>query len=131
MSIQSTVESGRRMALSMLIDRGVITRGVSAPVFDPITGELSTPTGDVVYEGPCRIKTPSAVERNVIFGDTQVTKSRFIAMFRWDIPDVEIGNIVTVTESDDPHITTRSFRVVMVPSSSVLTHRKLGVEAVE
>lgn len=131
MTLQATIQSGRRMAAAMLLDEGTITRPVSAPTFDPLTGELTTSTGDVVYEGPCRIRMPFAIEQTVIFGEELATRTRFIALFPWDIPAVAIGDIVHVTESDDPHISSRSFRVVSVPSSTVLTHRKLGCEVVE
>lgn len=131
MTLQATIESGRRMAASMLIDTGTITRSVSAPTFDPITGELTTVSGDLVYDGPCRMRMPSAVEQTVIFGEQLVTLTRFIALFPWDIPEVKVGDIVVITESDDPHITNRSFRVLTVPSLSVLTHRKIGCEVVE
>ncbi len=131
MTIQATIESGRRLAGVILIDQGTISRGGGAPVFDPVTGDLTPAATTVVYAGPCRIRMPAAVETNVIFGDTDVTRIRFVGLFPWDIAEVEIGDIAAVTESGDPYITSRRFRVVAVPSLSVLTHRKIGLEVVE
>lgn len=112
-------------------DTGRITRGGGAVTFDPITGTMTPGVGTVVHEGPCRLRTPSAVERNVLFGETEVTTTRFIATFPHDIPNVEIGDIVTILASDDPHADERTYRVVIVPADSYLMYRALGVEATE
>lgn len=130
MSLDETIESGRLLAEVILIDDGTISRP-TADSFDEETGVLTEGVPTLIYSGPCRIRMPTAIETNVIFGETLVTKMRFVALFRWDIPHVQIGDEVHIATSDDPHIETRTFRVEVVPSLSVITHRKFGVEVAE
>ena len=93
--------------------------------------ELTPDAGTVVYSGPARLRTPSGVEREVLFGESQVTSTRFAVTIPHDSPQILIDDVVAITASDDPHIANRSFRVVLVPSASYLIYRELGVEADE
>lgn len=130
MTLAATIASGRRMAAAMFIDTGTVTRAGVA-VFDPNTGLMTPGSGTVIYDGPCRVRMPNAVETTVLFGERLTTQARFIGLFPWDVPNIELGDVVAVTESDDPYIGDRQFRVTFVASSSVLTHRRAALEVVE
>lgn len=131
MSAQSLVLRGRRLIAPLLVDTGRISRLSGEPAFDTDTG-VFTPAGNTtVHEGPCRVRMESVSAATPIFGETQTSVARLTITFPHDIPDVRVDDVVTITESDDPHITTKSFRVTVVPSLTFLMYRELGVEVVE
>jgi hypothetical protein len=131
MSPRSLVLAGRTLVATLLADTGTITRG-GVPVFDPVTGSYTPASGTVIHEGPCRVRMQARTSGDLdIFGDTAVTTTRFVITFPHDIPNVLIDDVVTVSESDDPHIGLRSFRVIAVPSLTFLMYRELGCEVIE
>lgn len=129
------VESGRRRVGDTLIDTATISRGGAAPVFDPNTGTYTPSAATTVHAGPCRVRPASlaaiGISSEAIFGDTQITTTRFSITFPHDIPNVLVGDMITITKSDDPHIGTRAFRVVAVPSTTLLMYRNFGCEVVD
>lgn len=130
-SAATTVTDGRVLAAELMPDTGVITRGAETGVLDPLTGIYTPSAGSVIHTGPCRVKTPSLVEQQVVFGDVSETRSRFIINFPHDIPEVLIDDRVAITVSDDAQVDTRRFKVTSVPSKSYLILRQLGVEVIE
>jgi hypothetical protein len=50
----------RALAESTMRDSCVIAGAGAVPVWDDETGTYSVPTGDVVYEGKCRLRMPRA-----------------------------------------------------------------------
>lgn len=131
MSPRSLVLQGRTLIATLLADTGRISRGGGPPVFDPATGTFTPAAATVVHEGPCRVRMPQTGGQSDIFGDAEVTTTRFLITFPHTIPDVLIDDVVTITVSDDPHIGGRAFRVVAVPSLTDLMYREVGVEVVE
>lgn len=122
----------RAAARSMMADTGRITRGGPPPVFDPVTGSYTPAAGTIIHEGPCRVRPQTRSDGETdVFGDTEVTTSRFLVTFPHDIANVLVDDVVTIVESGDPHIGLRSFRVVAVSAATDLIHRELGVETVE
>lgn len=120
----------RAQALSTMVDIGRFTRP-GAPTFDPITGEIGLGTGTVVYEGPLRLRAPSAVELTQLFGEEQVTTVRFIAAVRHNVTGIEIGDVLTIIETSDPLAASRVYRVLVVPSGTDMVLRNIAVEVVE
>lgn len=132
-SPRDLVAQGRALAAELFIDDGRIHRpaDVDQGVMDPVTGRIAVPVGSVIYEGPCRVRTPSLSEQSTLFGDEQVTTTRYVVSFPADIPPVQVGDTITVTSEFDAHASARSFRVVVVPTSTFLMARRFGVEANE
>jgi hypothetical protein len=127
--VRPIVASGRTLASSLLDDTGIVERpSTDPPTIDPVT-YVSTPAAPTtVYEGPCRVRTPTNAEQIAIFGEVAVNKQRFLVSFAYDVPLVNIGDVVRITDSEDPHVSVRSFRVVAVPSKTHLMYRQFGVE---
>lgn len=121
----------RSEAESLMVDTAMITRPGGEPTFDPSTGELTPAAGTTIYEGPCRLRQPTASEAELLFGDEQLTRSRFVACFPHDVTGVQIGDVVTVTESDDPDVLLRSFRVASIPLATFTLYKGFPVEVVE
>jgi len=108
-----------------------ITRGSSEMVLDPDTGILAPADPEVVYQGRGRLRPPNTTEVEVLFGDEQVNKQRYVLTAPWDSPEILIDDRVSVVQCSDPHIGGRSFRVVAVSGGSFLLDRRCGLEVVE
>lgn len=115
---------------ALLVDLGEIVRP-GPGTYDPNTF-LVTPNEPVIYTGPCRIRQPNGIAENErIFGDTQITASRFIACFRHDLTGVTIDDVVRLLESDDADLLGRRFRVLAVPMTSLSLYKGFPCELVE
>lgn len=128
--IRAVLPELRAANASLLIDLGQIAR--PGPTgFDTTTGLLD-PSETVVYTGPCRLRQPSGiVENEAVFGDRQVTASRFIACFAHDLTGVRIDDVVRLLESDDVDILGRRFRIIAIPMSSWSLYKGFACELVE
>ena len=123
----------RSQAESLMVDTARVTRPGGEPTFDPDTGLLTPSDGTVIFTGPCRLMAPTqgGMANTPVFGEQQVTESRYVACFRHDATDAKIGDIVTFTESDDPDVLDRSFRIAAVPASSFVVYKGYPCESVE
>jgi hypothetical protein len=121
---------GRHRAESLMIDEVTITAS-GAPTLNPVTGDLEPGAGTVVYTGKARLRMPSNVEVNRLFGEEDVTKTRYMLSVPHDTTGVRVDAVVHVTESDDAEAMAREFKVVAVPSETYVIDRKFGLEAVE
>lgn len=114
-----------------LPDECTITRPASGGTLNEHTGVWTPNAPTTIYAGRCRLRAPSTEEFEKVFGETQVTETRYIATFPADLPAVEVGDMLTITSSADPHITSElRFRITRAPFGSWLVDRRLGVEVV-
>lgn len=118
-------------ANSLMPDVAEIRRGGEGGTLDPVTGVWTPTVGSLLYSGPCRVRTPSQAEQDLVFGDDQVTRTRYLGIFPHTVTDVGVDDTVTVTVSDDPMLQLRRLRVVGATVSTYLIERRLGLEAVE
>ncbi|CAN5808384.1 hypothetical protein BH24ACT15_BH24ACT15_37540 [soil metagenome] len=132
MTMDTLVQAGRQLAESLMPDTAEIRRPGSGGGTDPVTGEWTPTVGTLVYSGRCRIRTPqTVVEQQLVFGDDQVTRTRYLGIFLHAVGDVKIDDMVTVTVSVDPMLLQHRLRVVSVMVSSYLIARRVGLEAIE
>lgn len=83
---------GRQLARTLMTDTWRCERG-SAPVFDDVTGEWTSPPGEVVYDGPGRLRDVDGdAPRTVAQGETTVASS-----LRLSLP-VETSTLVAVDD---------------------------------
>lgn len=113
----------------MMVDTGTVRRP-GQQVLNAATG-TSSASSTLVYSGRCWIRQASAVEREVLFGEEQVTTTRFMACFPHSVTGVRVGDIVTVTASDDVDVLGRSFRVLAIPMSTYPLYKGFACEVVE
>lgn len=88
----------------------------------------STPT--TVYTGKCRIRPASTRSDAQRRDDTPVTADQYMLTVPYNEGPFAVGDIAQVTVSDDPHITTRSWRVTSVPAGSWQIDQRLVIEEV-
>lgn len=120
----------REMASAALPDTGTVTRGGSGGVLDG-NGDWTPNAGAVIYTGRLRVRGATAQDSDIVFGDTQVSTSRMIGVLPYDAPEVKVDDVVRISESSDPIVHLRSFRIRVVAHHSYLTDRRLGLEVVE
>lgn len=115
---------------SLLVDLGQIARP-GTPVFDPGTGLVTAPES-IVHTGPCRMRQPNGIaEAERLFGEQQVTASRFIACWPHTVTGIRIDDIVTLLETDDTDLIGRRFRILAIPMTSIALYKGFPCEAVE
>ena len=113
-------------------DQCVISRPGVGGTTDPVTLVYTPNPATVVYTGGLRLRAPTAEEFEKVFGETQVTETRYIATLPATGPVLLIGDTIAVTTSSDPRITAEvRFRITRVPLGSWLIDRRVGVEVVD
>jgi hypothetical protein len=130
LAITEALPDLRAQALSLMVDTGRISRATGS-VFDIDTGVVTPGAFTTIHEGPCRLRMPTAVETERLFGDTQVTVTRFVAVFPHDVYGVVVDDIVTITVTDDEDAADRQFKVSAGPAGTDLVSKSFGCEAVE
>lgn len=121
----------RATSLAALPDTVTITRAAGTPVFNPSTGLYTTPTPTTVHNGAARVRPASALDQTALFGDTQVTRARYIVTLPHDVADLAVDDQMVVTAWSDPHIDDLALRITVVPHGSWLIDRRVGAEVIE
>lgn len=113
----------RRSVETALTSSCVITRrgegdGVSGP-----DGSWTPPARAPIYRGVCRIAAKGTVagsaENRVVFGERQITERDYLVQVPDDAPEIEIGDLVEITENDaDPTMTGTQLRVTDIQLGS-------------
>jgi hypothetical protein len=127
----SEIAAMRETSERAMPDTCTITRAAATGALDTVTGEWDPDAASTVYTGVGRVRPPTANMAEVVFGDRQVTRQRYVGTFPYDAAQILIDDIVTVTASSDDQISGRSFRVATVSSGSFLIDRRVGLEVVE
>jgi hypothetical protein len=108
-----------------------VTRPSAGSTFDPVTMIESPGAPSTIYEGVGRVRMPTPIEMERIFGDTEVTVLRLIVKVPADVSGVNRDDRVQVVSGTDVDVAGRSFRVTVVASGSNWIDRTLGVEEVQ
>lgn len=128
--IVSVLPELRAANASLLVDVGRIVRP-DARTFNPTTGALTTPES-TVHRGPCRMRQPNGIaEAERLFGDTQITASRFLACWPHDLTGIRIDDVVILEETDDADLLGRRFRILAVPMTTWSLYKAFPSEMVE
>lgn len=133
MSAESAMRDGRQIARTLLLDVGTITRpGSGSGTLDPSSNDYTPPASTTIYTGACRVRKPTTGrEEQIVFGDINTTITRHIVNLPVEAPIVNLGDVFTLTSTNDPQILNVALRVVAVVSKSVLMYRQLGLELIE
>ena len=129
MSALAAIQQARQLAATMMVDTGRVTRD-GEPTFDPDTG-LVTPSATTIYEGPVWMRMPTVLESEVLFGEEQVSRTRYLAVFPYDVTGVRAGDVITLTETEDPDAEGREFRVLSVPTRTYYDSKRFPCEVVQ
>lgn len=130
--IRQALPGLRAEAEGRMVDACTITRGGGDPVFDPDTGEYTTPAGSTIYTGPCEVQISDGLNaREADAGGTEITLSRLTVKVPISVEGVQVDDVVTITASElDPDLVGQTYRVIAGFAKSFATARRLQVERV-
>lgn len=130
MALSDLVSAGRAAAAELQRDACVITRGTDAPpVYDAATDSYASPSGVVLYTGPCRVKSRGYAEREVEAGEESVSLFAYIVSVPITATAYDVGDSVLITASQlDPALAGLRLRVGSPSLGSQMTARRLGCE---
>lgn len=126
------ITAGRALVEDTFIDECTITRPASgSPSLNLSSGVLTPAVPATVHSGRCRVKNPSRLEREHVFGDDNVTTIRRLVNLPSDAAQILKGDIFTATASLDGEVLRAPMRVLSVNGTSTLMFRQLGVELID
>lgn len=135
MSALSATTRGRILAESLMVDEGVILRPSATSTLNTMTGVLEPDAPVEIHRGPCRVRMATNQGRGAAtFGQTVVTELAMQVWFPWNIPAVQVGDLVRISDlsdEQDAQLPPRTLRVAAVPSRTFLHFRELTTEVVE
>ena len=131
MLTEAEIAGMRETATAALPDRCSVTRSSPTGSLNTSTAVWTPTAATTIYVGSCRVRPPDAEDLEVLFGDTEITKQRFVVTFPYDCPALHVDDVVTVTDSSDGLIVNRPFRVTGHASGSWQIDRRAALEAVE
>ncbi|GAA4545656.1 DUF6093 family protein [Pseudonocardia xishanensis] len=122
MTVDSILRRARRQREQLMRSTCRILRPGGDPVFDPATGEYTTPDEAVVYEGRCRVKQPGSAYRDPDSGERELIVGELVVELPWAQASandpVRVDGTVVVTASDDAWIIGKRLPVLAVTTSS-------------
>jgi hypothetical protein len=126
MSVSSALARGRAAALQLMVDACTITR-LGDRVWNNVSGDYTQPP-TTVYSGVCRIKS-SGGGSDTQFGEHEATLHKYQVILPWDTSaEVQRGDRITITVSDDAWVIGRVMEVTDVAYSGTSTARRITVE---
>lgn len=126
MSVEGVLAAGRTAALMLMRDTCTVDRKDGAPVLNEETGQYEQ-TWETVYTGVCRVKPRT--QREADWGEREVALGQYVAVLPWDAaPEIQRGDRLTVTASDDVWLIGRHLEVLAVALAGTATARRLLVE---
>ena len=112
-------------AESTMTARCDITRpSTGRGTLNPATGTVTNPSTAIAADVPCRVQAAASTDRSTQTGEQEVTFRKYMVAITADL-DVLVDDVVTVTESIDPHLVGRALRVLDVLYGSEVWQRTL------
>lgn len=113
-------------ALMLMRDTCTVERKDGEPVLNEETGQLEQ-AWTTVYTGAGRVKPRT--QREAEWGEREVALGQYVAVLPWDAsPEIQRGDRLTVTASDDTWLTGRHLEVLAIALNGTATARRLLVE---
>ena len=126
MTAEALIGRARRAAEALMLDVGVITRPAESGTLDG--GDWTPDASTEVYNGPLRVSPAEAIDSEQLFGDREVTESRYVATLPSRAAMPQPGDRLTLTWSGDSSLAGLELRVVASTASTWLLYRKVGLE---
>lgn len=112
------------------VDACTIHREAVLTTFDEATGAYVLDPGTLVYTGKCAVRDQSTanVGGQGQQGMAPATLGRWLVKIPFGSPDIEVGDIVTITAARDATLPGRRFVVKAVGGGTFRVSRTLAVE---
>lgn len=112
-------------------DTVLVTRSTGHTT-NPTTGDSTPNAPTEVYHGPAHVRVPDSYELDILFGDKERTRQRFICTLVDDLDAAEIplhDDILVMETGPTAHIG-QPFRIVAVTGGSFSLGYRIALEAV-
>ena len=123
-------ESQMRSAQELLMrSTGTIARPGNGWTYDPDTGSEVRVPDIQVYSGPVRVQHKPNAAMWTPAGAETIPVAGYVAAVPWHVAEVRVGDVLTVTASDDPAAAGRRFAIVDIELNAFAqTARRLHCE---
>lgn len=129
MSRESITTRGRQVAETGMIDACVIRRKTGETT-NPNTGAVVPVYGLEVYSGKCRVQTRNIATQSSTVGQQRVDLFTSELQIPIAVVDVEVNDVVEITESFDPDLVGRTMRVTNLAYGTHKTARRLPLQEI-
>lgn len=132
MSLDALLAHARARRESYMRSECQILRQVGERTWDPVAGEYTAAPESVVYAGKCHVKpTYTPAERDYSTGERELTIQAYEVVLPMSAPEVDIGDVVLITASDDAWAVGQRFPVAWFENADSRTARHVTVFAQE
>ena len=106
---------------------GIVTRPGNGWVY--VDGVEQREEDETVYTGPLRLQRSSRTSGFVLAGAEALLVATYVAAVPWDVTGIAVGDVVTITDSDDPAAVGRRFTILDVELNAfAVTARRFHCE---
>lgn len=112
-----------------MVDSCTVTYATGASTQDPVTGTES-PEYATRFTSKCKVQSRNLTAREAEVGGRTATTVTVELHLPFSAEAVEVGDVAEITDSADPHLVGRKFRVVAPVAKSYATARRVDVEEV-
>lgn len=128
--ITATIARARPALTASMLDTCTIRRPATTGDLNEITGLYETTAGTLIYSGACRLDVSPGGSDPASRDDQTITTTTYTLLTPYDTEEVQVGDVVAITASDDPDSATHSWRVVRVLTGTFRTHQEYVLEEV-
>ena len=112
---------------SLMRSTGIVTRPGNGWVY--VDGVEQREPDETIYTGPLRLQRASRTAGFVPAGAETLPVAAYVAAVPWDVTGITVGDVVTITASDDPAADGRRFTITGVELNAfAVTARRFHCE---
>ena len=112
---------------TLMRSTGIVTRPGNGWVY--VDGVEQRERDETVYLGPLRLQRSSRTSGFVPAGAEALPVAAYVAAVPWDVTGITVGDVVTITASDDPAADGRRFTITGVELNAfAVTARRFHCE---
>ena len=121
------LDAARTAQNSLMRSTGIVTRPGNGWVY--VDGVEQREPDETVYTGPLRLQRTSRTSGLAPAGAETLPVATYVAAVPWDVTGISVGDVVTVTASDDPAADGRRFTITDVELNAfAVTARRFHCE---
>ena len=121
------LDAARAHQNSLMRATGIVTRPGNGWVY--VDGVEQREPDETVYTGPLRLQRASRTSGFTPAGAESLPVAAYVAAVPWDVTGIVVGDVVTITDSDDPAAVGRRFTILDVELNAfAVTARRFHCE---
>lgn len=121
------LDAARTAQNSLMLSTGIVTRPGNGWVY--VDGVEQREPDETVYTGPLRLQRSLHSSGFVQAGAESLPVAAYVAAVPWNVTGIIVGDVVTVTASDDPAAVGRRFTILDVELNALaVTARRFHCE---